>query len=47
MVLWSWSGEIYWSLFFEDKLIDIKIEDLGENSREMIIEGWENDSTGN
>lgn len=33
--------------FFEDKLIDIKIDDLGENSREMIIEGWENDSTGN
>lgn len=33
--------------FFEGRLINIKIDDLGDNSREMIIEGWNDDSTGN
>ncbi|MDD2371451.1 MAG: tRNA (adenosine(37)-N6)-threonylcarbamoyltransferase complex ATPase subunit type 1 TsaE [Firmicutes bacterium] len=32
------------SPFFENKVIDIKINDLGDNSREMIIEGWNDDS---
>ena len=32
--------------FFEGRLINIKIDDLGDNSREMIIEGWNDDSTG-
>lgn len=33
--------------FFESRLINIKIDDLGDNSRELIIEGWNDDSTGN
>lgn len=33
--------------FFENKVINIKIDDLGDSSRELIIEGWNDDSTGN
>lgn len=33
--------------FFEGRLINIKIDDLGDSSRELIIEGWNDDSTGN
>ena len=33
--------------FFDDRLINIKIDDLGDSSRELIIEGWNDDSTGN
>lgn len=33
--------------FFDSRLINIKIDDLGDNRREMIIEGWKDDSTGN
>ena len=33
--------------FFLNRVIEIKIDDLGDNSREMIIEGWNDDSTGN
>jgi tRNA threonylcarbamoyladenosine biosynthesis protein TsaE len=33
--------------FFDSRLINIKIDDLGDSSRELIIEGWNDDSTGN
>ena len=33
--------------FFEDKLIDIQINDIGDNKREMIIEGWNYESSRN
>ncbi len=33
--------------FFENRVIDIKINDLGDSSREMIIEGWDDDSIRN
>ncbi len=33
--------------FFEEMVINIKIDDLGESSRELIIEGWNDDSIRN
>lgn len=33
--------------FFENRVIEVKIDDLGDNRRELIIEGWNDDSTGN
>lgn len=33
--------------FFENRVINIKIDDLGDSSRELIIEGWNDDSTRN
>ena len=33
--------------FMDEIVIDVKIEDLGGDSREINIEGWQDDSTGN
>lgn len=33
--------------FFENMVINVRIDDLGDSRRELIIEGWNDDSTGN
>ncbi len=43
VVVLEW-GDIL-TTFFENKVIEIKIKYLGDNKREMIIEGWDDDST--
>ncbi|KAF0092681.1 MAG: hypothetical protein FD141_865 [Fusobacteria bacterium] len=45
VVVLEW-GDILES-FFENMVINIKIDDLGDSRRELIIEGWDYDSTGN
>jgi tRNA threonylcarbamoyladenosine biosynthesis protein TsaE len=45
IVVLEW-GDIL-EIFFENRVINIKIDDLGDSSRELIIEGWNDDSTGN
>lgn len=45
VVVLEW-GDIL-ETFFENLVINIKIEDLGDSGRELIIEGWDYDSTGN
>ena len=44
IVVLEW-GDIL-ETFFENMVINIKIDDLGDSSRELIIEGWNDDSTG-
>ncbi len=43
VVVLEW-GDLLTS-FFENKVINIQINDLGDNNREMIIEGWNDDNT--
>lgn len=45
VVVLEW-GEIL-EPFFDSRLVNIRIDDLGDNCRELIIEGWLDDSTGN
>lgn len=45
IVVLEW-GDIL-ETFFENRVINIKIDDLGDSSRELIIEGWNDDSTRN
>lgn len=45
VVVIEW-GDILEALF-DGRLINIKIDDLGDSRRELIIEGWNDDSTGN
>lgn len=45
LVVLEW-GDIL-APFFEHMVINIRIDDHGESSRELIIEGWNDDSTGN